>query len=255
MKIKHLPLILSLAAIVLFSSYAMTNPGGSPTAKTGSPGDGANCAQCHGGTATTTADLITSNIPASGYVPGQTYQITATNPQTGSGKIGFEVSPQNASGTQLGTLVAGIGSKLAGGTKYVTQSNANSTTNTWTFGWIAPAAGTGAVTFYGAFARNYYGPTTLSTLTVQEVITTGIDKNLASASLTAGQVNGFISVGLHTNADHAKISVFDISGRQLYNSTISGRGMQQLDQHFKTGVYIILVKAGDTTLKRKIMVN
>ncbi len=255
MKIKHLPLILSSAAIVLFSSYAMMYPGGSPTAKTGSPGDGANCAQCHGGTATTTVGLITSNIPVSGYVPGQTYQITATNPQTGSGKIGFEVSPQNAAGTQLGTLVAGTGSKLVGGTKYVTQSNANSTTNTWTFGWIAPAAGTGAVTFYGAFARNYTGVTTLSTLTVQEVITTGIDKNIATASLTARQVNGFISVGLNMSAGQAKISVFDISGRQLYNSTISGSGTQQIDQQFKPGVYIILVKAGATVLKRKIMVN
>ena len=160
MKIKHLPWIPSLAAIILFSSYTMNYPTGAPVGKTGSPGDGSNCSSCHGGTASTTAGQITSNIPVDGYVAGQTYQITATNPLTGSGKYGFEVSPQNVAGTQLGTLVAGTGSKLVGGTKYVTHSNANSTTHIWSFNWVAPAAGTGAVTFYGAFARNYTGSTT-----------------------------------------------------------------------------------------------
>jgi hypothetical protein len=170
MKIKHLPWILSIGAIVLFSGYGMMYPTGAPEAKTGSPADGANCTECHGGTATTTNGLITSNIPGTGYVPGTTYQITATNPLTGTGKMGFEVSPQNVAGTQLGTLIAGAGSQLVGGTKYVTHINANATTNTWTFGWVAPAAGTGAVTFYGAFARRKPGPVTKSTLTVQEAL-------------------------------------------------------------------------------------
>jgi hypothetical protein len=170
MRIKNLPWLLTLSTIIIFSSYTVMYPTGAPAAKTGSPGDGANCTECHGGTASTTAGQITSNIPASGYVPGQTYQITATNPLTGSGKLGFEVSPQNVAGTQLGTLIAGTGSELTGGTKYVTHSNANTTTNTWTFSWIAPVAGTGAVTFYGAFARNKPGPVTKSTLTVQEAV-------------------------------------------------------------------------------------
>ncbi len=227
MKIKYIPIIFSVSAIMLLSSSAMFYPGGSPAAKTGSPGDGANCSQCHGGTATTTAGQITSNIPVSGYIAGQTYQITATNPLTGSGKYGFEVSPQNLTGTQLGTLVAGTGNKLVGGTKYVTQSNSNSSTNTWTFSWIAPVSGTGAVTFYGAFAKNYSGPTTLSTLTVQEA---------ASVPAGAGPINGPVSVCKNNTETY---SVSAIAGATGYVWTVpagatieSGQGTTSVNVSF-----------------------
>jgi hypothetical protein len=255
MKIKHLPLILLATVVIFLSSFALMYPSGAPASVTGSPGDGANCAKCHGGTATTTAGLITSNIPATGYIAGQTYLITATNNIAGSGKYGFEVSPQNAAGTQLGTLVAGTGSTLVSGSKYITQSNASSTTKSWTFSWVAPASGTGQVTFYGAFARNYPGPVTLSSLAVQEAITTGLPENTASLNLLASGVNGLITIVLNTTANKAKISVFDLSGRQLYSTSVSGEGSYQLDQTFKTGIYIIMVQAEKATYKKKILVS
>ena len=256
MKIKHLPWILSSAAILLFGSFALMYPSGAPAAVTGSPGDGVNCTQCHGGTATTSTGLITSNIPAGGYVAGQSYQITATNNLTGSGKYGFEVSPQNSIGIQLGTLVAGTGSKLVtGGTKYITQSNASSTTSSWTFSWIAPQVGTGPVTFYGAMAKNYPGPVTLSSLTVQEALnTTGLEEIPASFNVIAGKSNGLISVVLNTNTNQAKIAVFDLSGRQLLNSSVSGGGTHLLDKKFKTGIYIVMVQADDIIYKKKVMI-
>jgi hypothetical protein len=254
MRIKHLPWILSSAAIIIFSSFAFLYPSGAPAGYTGSPGDGANCAGCHGGTATTTAGLITSNIPASGYVPGHTYLITATNNIAGSGKYGFEVSPQNAAGTQLGTLVAGTGSQLLSGTKYITHTNASSTTNTWTFSWIAPTVGTGQVTFYGAMARNYKGATTLSTLVVQEAITTGLPENQASVDVLSGRTNGLITVVLNTNVNKAKISVFDLTGTQLLSTSVSGGGTYQLEQTFKTGIYIVIVQADNSIYKKKIVV-
>ena len=254
MKIKHLPLILSAAAILLFSSYALIYPGGSPAGYSGSPGDGKNCTTCHGGTATTTAGLITSNIPVSGYAPGQTYLITATNNLTGSGAYGFEVSPQNAAGTQLGTLVAGTGSKLVSGSKYVTQSIANSTTKSWTFSWIAPTAGTGQVTFYGAMARDLQSGTTLSSLVVPEAITTGLSENQTFAKVLTSGSNGLITVVLNENTNKAKISVFDLSGRQLHSTAVSGGGSYQLDQAFKTGIYIVMIQADNSVYKKKIVV-
>ena len=228
MRIKHLPWIFAAATIVLFaSSYTLMNPNGSPAAKTGSPGDGANCTECHGGTATTTAGQITSNIPASGYVPGTTYQITATNPLTGAGKMGFEVSPQNVAGTQLGTLIAGTGSKLVSGSKYVTHSNANTTTSTWTFSWVAPVAGTGQVTFYGAFARNKPGPVTKSTLVVQEA---------ASAPGAAGTITGPATVCKNNTETY---SIVAISGATSYvwttptgSSILSGQGTTSVSVSF-----------------------
>ncbi|MBE0647099.1 MAG: T9SS type A sorting domain-containing protein [Bacteroidales bacterium] len=170
---KHLLLFLIpvlIAGIAILSSFGGDEnsdyPGGSPAGYTGSPGDGTDCQHCHGGTSTFIEGWITSDIPPTGYAPGNLYNITVT--VTGSGDKGFQVSPQDPSGTQLGTLIAGSGTHLNGGTKYVNQ-NSKKTSNPaiWTFQWMAPGAGTGEVTFYGAFTVNK-PVTKTSTLEVQE---------------------------------------------------------------------------------------
>ena len=141
-------------------------PSGAPAGYTGSPGDGHNCTYCHNGSATTLAGIITSDIPALGYTPGSDYTITVT--LTGSGKKGFEVSPQTISGALVGTLTAGTGSKLVGSGKYCTHSSyVGGSSATWNFTWTAPVSGTGNVTFYGAFTITE-PVTKLSTLVVIE---------------------------------------------------------------------------------------
>jgi hypothetical protein len=163
-------LIILTATVVLTAWFSLTliaYPSGSPAGYTGSPGDGQHCVSCHGGSAATVSGWIISNIPAQGYTPGSVYDITVT--ATGTGKKGFELSPQNILGTQLGVLAAGTGSHLVGGTKYVTQNSSGSTSTpvSWTFTWTAPVAGTGNVTFYGAFTVGKT-VTKLSTLEVTE---------------------------------------------------------------------------------------
>ncbi len=161
---------------------AMSHSAGAPATYTGSPGDGHTCTSCHAGpTAATQTGWITSNIPASGYVPNTTYTITATATRNNHTKFGFEVSPQNVSGTLLGTLVnTSAQTQLVGTNKYITHTSSGTTGtsgfHTWSFNWTAPVAGTGAVTFYGAFCisnagSNSSGDTIYkSTLVTQEVI-------------------------------------------------------------------------------------
>ncbi len=158
----------SVCLVFLLAGHpAFSYPSGSPAGYTGSPGDGKHCVQCHGGSASTVNDWILTNIPAQGYTAGVTYDITVT--VSGTGKKGFEISPQDPSGVQLGTLAAGAGSHLVGGSKYVTQNSSGSSSSTvsWTFPWTAPASGTGQVTFYGAFTVGKT-VTKLSTLVVGE---------------------------------------------------------------------------------------
>jgi hypothetical protein len=209
----------AMATLLLFAGFEMFYPTGAPAGYTGSPGDGQNCTACHGGTATTSTGWITSNIPGTGYVPGQTYQITATNNLTGSGKYGFEVSPQNVAGGLLGTLAAGSGSQLVGSGKYVTHTNANITNNVWTFNWTAPATGTGPVTFYGAFAKGKPGPVTLSTLAVDEALT---------APGAAGPISGPTQVCKSTTESY---SIAPVAGATSYvwavpsgSTIVSGQG-------------------------------
>lgn len=117
----------------------------------GAPMDnsGQTCTSCHAGTATTsTATIITSDIPSSGYVGGTTYSITVT--MTGAAAYGFEMTPQTAtSNVGLGTWIAGAGTTVSN--KYIKQSaKKTGTSAVWTFSWTAPTTAT-SVTFYGAF--------------------------------------------------------------------------------------------------------
>ena len=83
----------------------MSNQNGSPGGKTGSVGDGQTCISCHSGawnSGSGTAS-VTSNIPVSGYVPGNTYTVTMTavdNQAVPFDKFGFEVTSEDASGSK-----------------------------------------------------------------------------------------------------------------------------------------------------------
>jgi len=176
---------LCLFALIIndaINNSAHTSSAGAPAGRTGSPGDGANCTGCHAGTAVNQTGMITSNIPAGGYTPGQTYQITGTVSSAGRTKFGFQISPQRPNGNLLGTLVNATPTltQIIGNNKYITHTAAGNQgsngSHTWTFNWIAPPAGSGNVTFYGAFnATNNNNSSSgdiifLSSLAVQECV-------------------------------------------------------------------------------------
>ncbi|MEO6302634.1 MAG: choice-of-anchor V domain-containing protein [Bacteroidia bacterium] len=167
---------------------APANGNGAPVGATGSPGDGGSCTGCHGGSATL-VNLITSDIPASGYIPGTTYNIIATISHTSFNKFGFEISPQNATGQLRGTLIATDIAKtqLIGGGKWITHTGSGTagTANsaTWNFQWKAPSAGSGSLTIYGGFVKansnnNSSGDAVfVSKLPVQEDLSVGLKEN------------------------------------------------------------------------------
>jgi hypothetical protein len=266
MKRNLLLLLPAIAIAVLLSSFGgkdtkSMSPGGAPAKNTGSPGDGQNCTHCHGGSATTVQGWITSDIGAEGYTPGQTYTITAT--ATGSGRKGFEVSPQDLTGNLLGTLTAGSGNKLTGSGKYVTQSSA-STANpkAWVFQWTAPAAGTGDVTFYGAFAITT-SATKLSTLLVHENTTTGIPENKTGLTVKVYpnpvSDNMTVSFSLDENAQAIVSLVNTATGTR---TVLSSENLSQGDHdlHFNcsnqaSGMYVLQIEAGKQLFQSKVLIR
>lgn len=170
-------------------SPAHSNSSGAPTAGslgyTGSPADAQTCARagCHAGTATEQTGWITSDIPNTGYVAGQTYEITATVEEIGRSRFGFMLSPQDDQGNPLGTMAEGTGTQLKVNGAYITHISGSTSSNdsqSWTFDWTAPAEGTGNVTFYAAFnAANDNGNTSgdiiyTSSLEVEELLDASI---------------------------------------------------------------------------------
>jgi len=174
--------IIVLGFVLSFDSTVISNSAAPPASRTGSPGDGGNnCSGCHGGLAVSNqVGWINSNIPGTGYIPGDTYTITISGTHTGVSKFGFECVVEDALANSVGTLVATdvVKTQLIGNSKYIAHTTAGLTpvgsTNTWSFDWIAPITGTGTVTFFVALnAANGNGgfggdKIYTSSLTIQE---------------------------------------------------------------------------------------
>ncbi len=256
---------------------ATSNASGAPAAKTGSPGDGSTCKDCHSGSSVTAqTGWITSDIPSSGYVPGSTYTITATATVSNITKFGFEISPQNSSGTVLGTMMCtnSTETKLISTNKYITHKSAGTTatngSKTWSFSWTAPTKGSGDVTFYGAFlAANANGDDSgdkvhTSTLTVSEEVTT-----------TIAEMNNTIhNVNVYPNPIHNEFSVFysleksekisiqllDINGRIvspfIEATRTSGEHTENfyLNNSINIGIYFLKIYTEQSSYMQKVLV-
>lgn len=161
-------LLIALAVIVCFSvvlwpeTSVHGNGSGAPAGYTGSTfeNSGRTCGTsggCHGGGSTLQNSWITTDIPACGYTPGQTYSISVFVTSPGRTKFGFSLSPQfnsgGSAGQTAGTLIATNGTQLQSSGRYITHTSAGNQQNgtnsrTWTFNWTAPASG--SVTLFAA---------------------------------------------------------------------------------------------------------
>ena len=159
----------AIATIAIVSTAVSSGRNGSYS---GSPGDnGITCNICHvSGPVQTISNAVTTNIPSTGYVPGNTYTITLTITHPTNNTFGFQVTAEDAGNAKAGTFVSTNNSTQAvNGAARATHTTAGITgtnnSRTWIVDWIAPAVGTGDVTFYAAFnaSNGNNGNQTIST--------------------------------------------------------------------------------------------
>lgn len=248
--------IVFIFSYVIISGFSgrTKNPTGAPAGHTGSPFDNKNCTFCHGGTAVNVTGFMTSNVPNTGYIPGNTYLITCAF--SGTGNKGFQISPHNAQGNLMGTIFMGTNSQLVGDFKYITHASATSATNaSWSFTWVAPDAGTGPVTFYGAAVIGKPN-TKLFTLTIPE--NTGASIN----DITNSKINTypnpasdflFIS-GIKSN--DFKIYFYSIDGKLVkFEEIVNNSPNIKFDiNDLSKGTYLVQIKDGEKTSSKKIIV-
>lgn len=266
MQRKILLLLISILTLAISVGSLHSFPNGAPSdGRTGSPGDGGKtCSSsgCHFGSVSTLNNVISSNIPSEGYTPGQSYTITVS--LSGNGRKGLCVSPQKEDGTLMGTLTPGAGNSLVG-TKYITHTAAVSATPaTWTFTWVAPAAGSGRVVFYGAFA-NDRTMVRKSEYAVEEKITSGINENKGFAQFSVfpnpSVSNGNIHVGFKSKiTDQLKITLLDITGKEL--ATFMNEAIDPVYQEhsfelpsLSNGVYFIRLTGNKESITRKLLIQ
>ncbi|MDZ4668213.1 MAG: choice-of-anchor V domain-containing protein [bacterium] len=263
-----------IAFIILqsFDTNSLKKVDGTEPGYTGSPGDSLkNCTVCHGGNAVNIGGWITSDIPESGYVPGTKYRITATNTSQSHNRFGFSVSPQNITGTMLGTLVVTdtTRTKLNGGGKYITYRPAgvpNDDKAIWEFDWIAPSDTVNEVVFYGAFNSNQDGHkggdlTRLSNLKVFKQGFTGLadfNKGL-NLSVYPNPCSDYLEVSMQIMAaNDAKISLYRLNGQlvtTLFNGPANAGSFQsRFDvSQVEAGLYLVQTETGNKQAWQKVL--
>jgi hypothetical protein len=239
-------------------SFSSTS--GSPGGYSSSPGDGSKtCAYCgaHGPSSTVTGWLNT-NIPGTGYVPGTLYQISCT--VTGTGEKGFEVTCENTSNVKKGVWTAGTGSKLVNISHAVTQSSAPTTNpKTWTFGWTAPAAGTGTVKFYGCF--DFGANTRHENITVSEN-TSAIEENcIDQLSVFPNPASDYFEVN-YTLTENTPVTatLFDVTGKKsflLMNETeaVGAHKHTFNTNSYSKGIYFLIIQTNKGETHQKLIIN
>jgi len=256
-------------AIVLFAGSLISgtlSSGGSPGGRSNSPIDASNCAACHTGSSVISEEWISTNIPVSGYVPGDTYTITAAGNHSGAVKFGFEITAEDES-NKVGTfaITNATETKLANSNSSVTHTSGGNTASggakTWSFDWTAPVTGTGDVTFYGAFnAADGNGGTSgdiiyTSTLAVNEDLSIGIKENTSnSISIAPNPAKNIItlnSVDLINN-----ISLYNISGKQILNISNLHTNSRTIDlSEMSSGMYIIKISGENFNTSEKLLIK
>ncbi len=262
-------ILISCLAVEEVLSFAS----GAPPGFAGTYADGGStCVTCHpGATPTPVNGWITSNIPVSGYIPGNTYTINAQALGTGHVRFGFEISPMDSFGAVMGTMTdITAETEVIGGGYYITHSfigTSGSNSKMWTFDWTAPNPGVGSVIFYGAFnvaddnASNTMDTIFTSTYTVQE--------DLSIATNDVLYQNGFYVFPnpardfLHVSFKEQKrnpifFTLFDLNGKVVlkHDSFNSPNSTSRIDlpENIHSGVYFLRINDQQTEVSRKVIV-
>jgi len=241
-----MPLLL-LPLVFIFSGYHTGSPGG----RTGSPGDnGNNCTACHTGTPQNASDWIMSDIPAIGYIGGETYMITATGTHEGVGRFGFELTAEDENGNKVGmfTITNTTENQLANNGNAVTHTDDGITptddSKTWEFEWTAPDDVPGDITFYAAFnAANGNGTTTgdviyLTDMTVSPDVTSIADAE-SSFAFYPNPTSGPVNFEVPQVEKNAEIKVFNQAGQLIEKVNVSSNlGQVNLSDRAR-GIYFV----------------
>ena len=261
--------VVAVAGIALSNQQAMTKNNGSPGGYTGSPNDSRTCGTnggCHGGGSTDQPNWITTDMPASGYAPGETYNITATVMKTGVTKFGFELSEEDMSGNPKRELVATTATQLKQSGKSITHrttSMAGQDTKAWTFEWIAPAQGSGEVNFYAAFnasnnANNAAGDEIFhSSLTVQEGWPVSTGDVVAERPMRAwpNPAVDALSVTLPNSVQDAALTLFDLTGKPVLRERAQVGTTQLAVEQLPAGAYLLVAEGSEYRSVSRVMVR
>ncbi len=250
-------ILIPILGLFLFTS----NIGGAPYGYSGSPGDSGNyCSSCHYGGTYTNTSFITTDIPTSGYVLGQTYTVTVT-PQSDAPKHGFEITAENSSNVKVGGFATSANTQYAGAANDAVTHTAPITSGVWTFNWTAPSSSQGAITFYAAI--NAVNDDGQAYVDGDSPITTSLSVNEATAGVTTAHsffklknnpIKDNIQVNFDCTINKGTAAIYNLNGKLIKTETFSNANTLTIDSAFlKTGIYIFEIKSGSLKQEMRII--
>ncbi len=213
-----------------------------------------NTSGCHTGTLNAGPGglTISTDIPATGYIPGQNYsvQVQVNAGGTNGNKFGFSASAvKSGTGTFTNGFAAADATTLAksGGQFIVHNSSvagggANAS-HTFSFQWTAPASGTGEVTFFAA-GNSANGNNSDSgdqiytgSLNVSEAPGAGLTESIAHAfNLFPNPAEELVNVSVPDHLIGSRLRVLDVQGKtvleQQLNQPVAALNVNELTAGF-----------------------
>ena len=232
---------------------------------TGSVGDGTSCISCHsssGAQEISVTGWVTSNVPASGYVPGNTYTFTVTN--DGGEVLSFQGTSEDENNTKQGVF-SDVGTDIenpSSDNHYIGHTNEELTTKS--FDWTAPIAGTGTVNMYSAIINGDNGGGTktntyLDVLSIEES-NTGIYDELdnTNVSIFPNPSNGVFTLTIESlSSKNITVNIVSIQGQVVYSRAFNSNSIiENIDLSlFSKGVYFVNVLDNKSNKIKKIFVR
>jgi len=234
---------------------------GSPGNYTGSPGDGYfDCTECHGpGANFSLVPTITSNIPVTGYVLGQSYTINVSTSSLGASGWGFELTAENAGGTKVGVynLTGATGSpKIITSGGSVTHTN--KTFSSWSFNWTAPLVDEGDLTFYASvLAANGSGSSGDQVVTTSNTVSVStlaiVEKNSLAFDIFPNPVRDYLNIILPNEILKSSVEIFDLSGKSVLNAKVDRFDNKINLSALSSGIYVIRLTSDEKSGVKKLI--
>jgi hypothetical protein len=258
-------LLISLSLIIGTTLISgILNNGGSPGRKTGSPLDGSTCAQCHS-SELTEVSWISTNIPETGWIPGETYTITLSAEHESAAKIGFEITAENEE-EKKGTfnITDNDRTRTLIQAKAATHKSTGNTPEdgqiTWEIEWVAPESDAGDIGFYAAFnAADGNGSTsgdeifTSSVSFIQNPESTGLNENsLPDITVYPNPVTDFITV--KSRYEISEINIYTQSGKKVLSNSIMKKYENTINtEMLQKGMYVLIISTNEGDFNQKII--
>jgi hypothetical protein len=241
----------AILAFALATLPALTNSSGPSGGKSGSPASGSQtCSSCHSGASISTQTVnITTDIPATGFVPNTNYLITVTNATGGASnpKSGFQASVESAG--HQGSLTAGTGSKVVNSNFVTHTSSGNSVSNgqaAWTFTWNSGNAPDGTTIYVASLFANGNNATSGDAVTTQTLgltrSTLSVDEPQLAVGLSPNPARDFVTLELPQGL--MVVRAYSLTGAEVYRAT-GVDGMQIPTAEWPAGTYLIDVRHAD----------